>query len=643
MGLLDYVKLRRAIILVAHIVLIILAYALAFILRFEWQIPPPYLSLFVNTLALIVIVKGMVFYLFGLYQGIWRYVSMEDLLNILKATIVSSALFASGIIIFYGHGFPRSVLVLDWTFCFLFLCGIRLSIRIARERFYFLEKIFPTTPHPQRGYPNRLSLSKSQNLKRRLLIVGAGQAGVILKSEIQSNPKLNYEILGFVDDDRVKIGARVQGIKVFGPINQIPDIVKHYNVDEVIIAIPSANGEQMRRIYNICNKTKIKPKSLPPLNQILEGELVRQIKDIEPEDLILREKVELDKDVIYKEISGKPVLITGAGGTIGKELVLQLGHFSPSHIVLLDQVANETYITANCISNRFPDIKTTVCAANILDKDKIRRIISEYRPQIIYHAAAQKHVPLMEEDPAEAVIDNVVGTKRLMEVAIKEKVPKVILISTDKAVNPTSVMGATKRVCELMFLGLKDFKDSNTSFISVRFGNVIGSSGSLIPILKEEIKRGGPITITHPDMERYFMSISEAVQLVLQASAIGKGGELFVLDMGKRVRIMDVINKFLELSGLKKDEIEIKVIGMRPGEKIKEELWSERDEIMPTSHPKLFSIKSNCAFAYDLWEKIGELERFAHANNVPAIIYKLKEMVPEYTPSEYVRKKWLSP
>ena len=352
------------------------------------------------------------------------------------------------------------------------------------------------------------------------MIVGAGQAGVIVKNEIQNNPKLNYEILGFVDDDKVKIGARVQGIRVFGPIDKIPDIVRHYNVDEVIIAIPSANGEQMRRIYDICKKTKIKPKSLPPLNQILEGELVRQIKDIEPEDLILREKIELDMDVIYKEISGKPVLITGAGGTIGKELVLQLGRFSPSHIVLLDQVANETYITANLISNRFPNIKTTVCTANILDKDKIRRIILEYRPQIIYHAAAQKHVPLMEEDPAEAVIDNVVGTKRLMDVAIEEGVPKVVLISTDKAVNPTSVMGATKRVCELMFLGLKD---SNTSFISVRFGNVIGSSGSLIPILKEEIKRGGPITITHPDMERYFMSTSEAVQLVLQASAIGRG------------------------------------------------------------------------------------------------------------------------
>jgi len=333
MGLLDYVKLRRAIILAAHIFLIILAYALAFILRFEWGFLDGYLKVFIYTLPLIVVVKGTVFYFFGLYQGLWRYVSMEDLLNILKATIVSSALFAFGIIIFYGHGF-RSVLVLDWTFCFLFLCGIRLSIRIARERFYFLEKIFPTTSNPKVGHLNRLSLSRGENLKRRLLIVGAGQAGVIVKNEIQSNPKLNYEILGFVDDDRVKIGARVQGIRVFGPIDKIPDIVRHYNVDEVIIAIPSANGEQMRRIYDICNKTKIKPKSLPPLNQILEGELVRQIKDIEPEDLILREKIELDMDVIYKEISGKPVLITGAGGTIGKELVLQLGRFLPSHILL---------------------------------------------------------------------------------------------------------------------------------------------------------------------------------------------------------------------------------------------------------------------------------------------------------------------
>ena len=610
---------RRPIIIAINLILVGLAYFLSFFLRFEGKIPENYLILFWQTLPVILVIKGTVFYFLGLYHGIWRYVSTEDLLNIFKAIVISSSIFVAFIVLVYGHGFPRSIFISDGTFCLIFLGGARFIVRLYRES-------------KRNGKRAKGSLPN-----KNVLIVGAGQAGVTIKNEIKNNILMGYAISGFIDDSREKAGSKVQGIPVLGVVEDIPAMASAHEIKEIIIAIPSATEEQMKRIYDACRKVNIKPKSLPPLHELISGNLVRQIKDVEPEDFLFRERVDLDLNIVTDLIKDKTIFITGGGGTIGRELAVQAAKFDPVHIILLDKNENELYFTQLFIENNFENIRVSSFVGNILDENKLRHIISEHKPEIIYHAAAHKHVPLMEVDPAEAVLNNVAGTRKVINVSLEQEVPKVVLISTDKAVNPISVMGATKRICELMFWGSSNDK---TTFIPVRFGNVLGSNGSLIPILTEQIKRGGPITITHPDMERYFMSISEAVQLVLQASAVGSGGAIYVLDMGTPKKIIDIAHKLIEFSGLTKDEIEIKIIGIRPGEKILEELWSEKEEVKPTAYPKLLSINGHSSHNNELFREIDTLVASALTLDAAEVISNMRAVVPEYEPSDYSRDKW---
>lgn len=548
--------------------LVALAGAAAIILRFDGMPPLKYRDSFAVFILTTVLFSLTMLHIYKIYHRMWSYASIGELLAIIKSASISSA---AVVLLFYfipvGTGFPRSVVILTWAFMILFIGGSRFAWRITRDNYIKNE--------------SRLGI-------KRALIVGAGDAGAIVARELKRNNGLYVRPIGFIDDDPKKQSLQLLGMPVLGTRQEIPRLVEQNFIDEIIIALPSAPRNVIRDVVNICKDTGVQMKILPGVYELINGRVsVNQIRDVQVEDLLGREPVQINLKEIAGYLTDQIVLVTGAGGSIGSELCRQISKFKPRGLVLLGHGENSIYEIELELQRKYPQQQIWAEIADIQDKTRIDRIFDKYRPEVVFHAAAHKHVPLMEKNQEEAVKNNILGTRNVAEAADKAQTKVFVMISTDKAVNPSSVMGATKRVAEMIIQSMD--KISKTRFVAVRFGNVLGSRGSVIPVFKKQIAEQGPVTVTHPDMVRYFMTIPEAVQLVIQAGAMAKGGEIFILDMGEPVKIDDLARDLIRLSGFEPDvDIKIKYTGVRPGEKLYEELLTEEEGTLKTKHARIF-------------------------------------------------------
>lgn len=596
------------------------SYILAYMLRFEFQIPETYRAIINKTLFPIIIFKLMCFYKFKLYKGMWRYTGASDLLNIMRATVFTTmAIMIAVLIMNRFEGYPRSVFLIDAVLTLLFISGFRFAIRLSLA---------------SNGNPLSILLGNHCDRGKRLLIVGAGGAGEKIMREIRDNARLEYRTVGFLDDNLDKLGRMIHGVPILGEVAQVKEVAEREGIEEILIAIPSATGRDMKRIVELCEGTRITYKTIPGIGELIKGRVtVKSIRDVSYEDLLGREPVRLEKERIGGYLENRRVLVTGAGGSIGSELCRQIAQYNPESLVLLDRTEKNLYDVEMDMLRNFPYIKYMPVLGDIRHKDQMLKTFEECRPEVVFHAAAYKHVPMMEIHPWEAVYNNILGTKHIVEIADYLGVERFALVSTDKAVNPVNVMGATKRVTELLVQA--HAKSRSTKFMAVRFGNVVGSSGSVIPLFKKQIEHGGPITVTHPEMTRYFMTIPEAIQLILQAGSMGKGGEVFILDMGVPVKIADIARDLIRLSGLEPDrDIEMKYIGLRPGEKLYEELVVVDEEIAATEHEKILVLRNgkHSVSIEHLQKKIAELVETADAKDTLGLKRKLQEIVPEYIP-----------
>jgi len=617
---------RRTFFLLFDIIIIAFSLYTSFWLRFDGQVPGQYLTHYPFYLMVNITIKLLFLYTFGMYNFCWRFFSVLDLARLTAGIILSTGTLSGIFIIFrqnpYIGGMPRSVLLIDLILTFSLMVALRISKRVYRE---YISK--------------RRRLEKG---KLRLLIIGAGEAGYSIANEIIRNPKSPYIPAGFVDDDPAKQGLKINGIKVLGTSDKLPDILKNVHVDEILIAIPSAGSKGIRRLLQQIRQAGWrKPiRVLPGILDLVDGKVsLKDIKEIRIEDLLSREPVSTDFKKISEFINGRCVLVTGAGGSIGSEIVRTILRFKPEKIAALDIDETELFYLINRLPEK--EIEVIPIVADIRDKPKLEKVFQKCNPGIVIHSAAYKHVPIIEEFPEEAIKTNVLGTKNLAELSIKYGVEKFVNISTDKAINPTSIMGASKRLSEEM---LKVFNKLNsTKLISVRFGNVLGSRGSVIPVFEEQIKKGGPVTVTHPEMKRYFMAVSEAVILVLQAAASGEGGEVFVFDMGEPIKIVDLAREMIRLSGLEPDvDIQIEFTGLRPGEKLFEELLGAEEGSEPTEHSKIFKVRSAALGRGfngkdDVWlmEQVESLVNMSqNSASKEEIISSLKELLPTYKPAK---------
>lgn len=690
-GLLRY---RRVLIVLAHIATFAASLMLAFLLAFNMQLLRKWLVYQFPLLLLVGLpVKLVIFGRFRQYRGWWRYVGISDLLGIAKASVASAiimmalwygyGLFGKALVSdqaiadvqaeieqiqadmqtftreqarplskrlynLYGlHNLleitrigqikeqfeklsPESeqykvlesrlteltelqksiegVIMLDLFTTIMLLGGLRMIIRLYHEEFF----------------------AESKGPARRFLIIGAGNSGEALLRELMRRKDVQYDVIGFVDDDSAKQGMSIHGITVLGTVDELPKICQKHNIEEIAIAMPSANRQQLRCVVQICQGTKIRFRTVPSITDIASGKLkVSEIRDVDINDLLGRDVVQLDLGLIERFLKDKVILVTGAGGSIGSEMARQVCGFKPQKLVLLEQAENPLFFIDRELSMRFPDVTTKAVVCDITDKQRLERIFGEYRPEVVIHAAAHKHVPLMETNPGEAVKNNVAGTMNIAGAAEAFGVKNFVMISTDKAVNPTSIMGSSKRVAEMYIQDLNS--TSKTDFVTVRFGNVLGSNGSVVPIFKKQIAEGGPVTVTHPEMRRYFMTIPEASQLVLQAASMGKGGEIFVLDMGEPVKIVDLATELITLSGFRPGEdIEIAYTGARPGEKLFEELSIEGEDMLATKHPKIHIWKNIPKDRQTLRAEISKLIDVAQAQDHGKIVEVIKQLIPEY-------------
>jgi len=610
MGFLRIFKKFRFLFIVGFYgILIVFSYYLSFLLRFDFSISS-HSPFILKTLLILIFIKICVFYYFGLFHSSLRHVSIFDLWQVIKANSIASVGFFLVIAFIYRMtGYPRSIFILDWGICLLLIGGFKFSGRLLREK-------------------------KSFSLKfrnKKVLIVGAGEAGNLVLEECRKNPDMKLSVAGFIDDSVGKRNLQIQGVKIFGSREKIPEVVDKYGIEEIIIAIPSAEGEAIRGILGYCQIEGVKIKIVPGIYKILNGDLEIKLRDVQPEDLLGRKMVDIDEEEIKSYIGGKIVLITGAGGSIGSELSRQIACFFPQKLILWDHNENDIYFLERELQTSYPNLCLEVIIGDIKDISLLKYVFSKLKPQIVFHAAAFKHVPLMEKNVAAAFKNNVIGSRNLIYAAEHYKSERFVLISTDKAVNPTSVMGATKRVVE-MILQAKA-KISKTKFMAVRFGNVLGSNGSVVPFFKKQIEGGGPITVTHPDAMRYFMSVHEAVRLVLQAGVIGKGGEIFILDMGEQIKIVDLAKNLIALSGLKLEkDISIKFIGLRPGEKLCEETLHDTERDKTTKHNKIYITQPNSFDSRKLNQQIKKIEKLIKIRDEQEIIKKIQEIVPSFMP-----------
>lgn len=548
----------------------------------------PYMNVYTHPMlwvsSLTLLISYHIFaFRYRLYQKAWEYASVGELTAIIKA--VTFAAVITAVVQFIAiHNVYLRVLAITWMIHILLIGSSRFSWRVYRDRFM---------------------ASKVQ--KKRTLIIGAGSAGTMVAHQLLKSKDADLEPVAFIDDDPNKWKLEIYGVPVVGMVSEIPCAVEQYNIDNIVIAIPSLKRAEMQRIYEECAKTKAKTKVLPMLEDLITGKVsVNQIRDVQVEDLLGREPIELDMTMISEKLTGKTVLVTGAGGSIGSEICRQVAQFLPKKLLLLGHGENSIYTIDMELRNKYDnDIEIVPLIADVQDRVRIFDIMNEYKPDVVYHAAAHKHVPLMEYNPTEAVKNNIFGTRNVAEAADTFGVKSFVMISTDKAVNPPNVMGATKRFAEMIIQNLA--KESKTNFVAVRFGNVLGSRGSVIPLFKKQIQAGGPVTVTHPDMTRYFMTIPEASRLVIQAGALAKGGEVFVLDMGEPVKIVDLAKNLITLSGFTEGEIEIKFTGKRPGEKLYEELLNENEVQKDSIYPKIHVGKASPMNKEELYEIIETL------------------------------------
>ncbi len=590
---------------------------LAYTVRFDLTIPPLYRGRIAELAPAVVIIKLATFWFFGAFRGWWRYVSMPDLVQIVKANLLGSLFFVVYAVLVYRLNLiPRSVLVLDGIFCFLMVGGVRFVTRIIRESY-----------RPWR---------QSKNLKRtkRVIVVGAGDAGQMIVREIRQNQELNIDLVGFVDDDPAKRHAQFQGLKVLGNQNDLEFLLGQHRIDEIIIAIPSATGREIRSIVNRCQKYQCQFKVLPGVGELIDGRVsVQQIRRVDLNDLLGREPIHLDSKNIRNYIEGKRVLVTGAGGSIGSEICRQIVQYNPAKLILFENGETPLFMIEQELAQCYPNVHIVPVIGDVRNRSRVNVIFDQQLPQVVFHAAAYKHVPLMEINPAEAVNNNVQGTVLLADAADYYGVEKFVMVSTDKAVRPTNVMGTTKRIAEMYVQSLN--KRSKTSFITTRFGNVLGSNGSVIPTFQQQIEAGGPVTVTHPEVTRFFMTIPEATQLVLQAGSMGQGGEVYLFDMGEPVKISTLAEEMIRLSGLiPYEDIDIVYVGLRPGEKLYEELLLADEGVLPTHHKKICIAQSTTPPHEQLVDQIVQLVNDAKALDFLGVGRGLKKLVPEYTPAQ---------
>jgi len=603
--------------------IVALSWWIAFQLRFDHGLPPKYLQLFERTILLVVAIKLIVFIAFGFYNRWWRYVSIRDMWAAARGVVVAS-LIADLTVYFVSpvHGFrlPRSIAATDLLLTLALIAGSRLLARTVIER--------PGLTMVARG--------------KEVVVVGAGDAGRLIVQEMQRSRMLNYTPIGFVDDDPRKRHTRIMGVRVLGTIDELPRVLREHRPDEVLIAMPSVSGEVRRRIIEPAQQLRIVVKTLPGLYELIAGDsgLAGQIRPVQVEDVLGREQVEVDFHEVAAYLEGHTVLVTGAGGSIGSELCRQIARVRPSRLILVDNAEGPLFeIERELVAER----DFTAALPKLIDVKDLkalrREVFEKYQPTVVFHAAAYKHVAMLETHPLESVRNNVVGTRVLCELAAEFAVERFVFISTDKAVNPKTVMGQSKALCEWIVESWGHRRDVSTRFVAVRFGNVLNSSGSVIPIFRKQIERGGPVTVTHPEMTRYFMTIPEAVSLVVQAAAIGGRGQVFVLDMGEPVRIIDLAQNMIRLSGkeprLPEDpatssrDVRIAFVGSRPGEKIHEELWSEDDSVGETTHPKILRLSRPPVDPDWLEQQVAELEHLADDGDTLGVVGKLRNVVHE--------------
>lgn len=613
------------IILLLDVLVIGTSYFLAYLVRFDFGFNSSLQSTFFKTLPLVVTVKIGVFYFCNLYRGMWRFTSIRDALNIVKAAVISSCLIVGSLLLYNRfNGFSRSVFANDLCFTILMIAGVRLMVRLFFERYNGF-------------FDNDQSLDNGDETPRprKLLIIGAGSMGEKIFRLIRDSvgPK-RYDVVGFLDDHPVKIGKLIHGIKVLGAVKDITFIAEKMKADEVLIAIPSASSDQMREIVRHCKASGVAYKTLPSMDEMINGQIsVNSIREVAYTDLLGRKDVRLDETKIGKSLEGRVVMVTGAGGSIGSELCRQICRFKPQRILLFERSESPLYEIDLELRNRFKDVDVVPLLADIQNMNQLDRIFAMYKPEIVYHAAAYKHVPMLESHAWKAVRNNILGTFNLSECATKYDIDRFVFVSTDKAVRPTNVMGATKRIAEILIQNQEAFKKCRTKFMIVRFGNVVGSAGSVLPLFKKQIERGGPVTVTHPDVTRYFMTIPEASQLILQAGAMGDGGEIFILDMGEPIKIDNIARDLIRLSGLEPDkDIMVNYVGLRPGEKLYEELITEGEGIVATEHKKIMVLRGTAQNLQILNGNIGKLAALAEEQDSNEIIEKLRSIVPEYSP-----------
>jgi FlaA1/EpsC-like NDP-sugar epimerase len=608
-----FLRYRRVLVVGFHILLIALANYLAFWIRFEGVIPDQEIAVFIQMLPWLVVIRSLNFLPLRLHQGLWRYTGIWDLRNVIAGVGLSTAAFF--VVVRWGFGlkeYPLSVFIIDSLLLISLMGGSRLGYRL----YYGLRQSVRST---------------------HVLIYGAGDAGEMIVREIKNHGgRYDYDPVGFIDDNPAKVGQRIHGVPVLGTRDKLPKIFQSYQIDEVLLAIPSASASLIRQILTVLEPFKIPIKTLPGLGQVQNGKVgVSQIQNLSVEDLLERLPVGMDLKPVQNLLRGKRVLITGAGGSIGAELSRQIAKYNPARLVLLDQSESALYDIEMELQRSRPEVNRVAVLADIKNVRSLKQIFSQEEPQIIFHAAAYKHVPMMEHHPTEAVLNNIVGTHRLMQMAVQYKVQRFVLISTDKAVNPTNVMGATKRVNELCIQAMaKNARHGEAIFSAVRFGNVLGSNGSVVPLFLKQIEQGGPVTVTHPEVMRYFMTIPEAVLLVLQAATLARGGEIFVLEMGEQIKLMEMARHLIRMAGHIPDvDIAIRVVGLRPGEKLREELVAMDETLTASPVDKIQRVQSGWVPELELLEQnIDELERLVNNGQSRSAMDLLCQLVPTFRP-----------
>jgi len=612
--------LRRPLQLLADVAVLCAAFFLAYLFRFNFLIPETDLDNALNQLPFVVFVQFASLFIVGAYSIIWRYVSLEDIKAFLKAAFISGVILILVRLLLEPERFirwqvPLSIILMDAFFAFAGL----LALRVLRRFFY------------ETSEKRTFQLGKRRKIRKSTLIIGAGRLGAATIKEVVGRADTELDVKGFIDDDRYKKGGSVGGIKVLGTTDDLARLADELNINQVVLAIDQANSKDIRRILDICRAIPVKAQIVPSLNEIAHGRVsINRIRDVQIEDLLGRAPVELDDENLHEFLTDKIVLVTGAGGSIGAELVRQITDFNPKLLLLIERTEFALFQIERELVKDFPDTEFVPLLADIGDQARMREIFGEYKPEVVFHAAAHKHVPLMEINPTEAIKNNILATKLIGELAGELGVKDFVLISTDKAVNPTSIMGASKRIAEIVLQDLNRIYPTN--YMAVRFGNVLGSTGSVVPIFREQIQNGKAITVTDPKMTRYFMTIPEASQLVLQAGALGAGGEIFILDMGEPVKILDLAEDMIRLSGLQPyEDIDIIFTGIRKGEKLFEELEITGENLLKTTHPKIFIGKIATYSAEEVTNIVSNFRQAVEENNTAKIRRLFNHFLPEAT------------